>query len=117
MSHCQDCNGNIIEFTNPLSNYCLQCGRPVIKITPYKIRNIHDRIKKIKPVKPCVNCRRSKKKIVAHGLCQGCYETANRMGKFGTPEFKKGLKIAKARYANPDYLGKRGTYIRKGMAA
>jgi len=114
---CNDCGGNIIEFTNPLSSYCLQCGRYPNKAPVYKIRNNHDRIKKIKPVKPCVNCGRTRKKIVAHGLCQGCYETANRMGRFGTPEFKKWLKIAKARYANPDYKGTRGSYIRKGMAA
>jgi len=115
---CNDCGGNIIEFTNPLSNYCLQCGRYPNKAPVYKIRNSHDRNTKNKLPRKCANCGRTKK-IKAKDLCMGCYDSAIHAGKAGSPEFKAGLKRAKQRFNNPLYAGTRGSYIRdrKGMAA
>jgi hypothetical protein len=115
---CNYCGGNIIEFDNPLSDYCLQCGRYPNKAPVYKVRNSHDRKTKNKLPRECINCGRTKK-IKAKDLCIGCYDSAIHAGPAGSEGFKKGLKRAAQRFNNPDYSGKRGTYPRdrKGLAA
>jgi len=89
---------------------CYACGEIIRhpNFVPYKVRHYD------KPIKlkiGCVNCGRQKK-TVARDLCMGCYQSGMKLGRPGTPEYIKGLAIAKARYDNPEYLGTRGSYLR-----
>jgi len=94
--HCPTCNGNII------GDSCLQCGRSVVKLAPYKKRSCEHVYggKKYKstsraPFGTCSNCQRSDMYLILD-KCGTCWRCTKGFKK-GTPEYEYRLKVTRER--------------------